>query len=46
LVQWDTATTNVVTNGVLVVLFAIWAMLRDMDIKKLKEENRQAPGTR
>jgi hypothetical protein len=42
----DTATTNVVTTGVLVVLFAIWAMLRDMDIKKLKEENRQAPGTR
>jgi hypothetical protein len=41
-----TATTNVAASGVLVVVFAILAMLRDMDIRKLKEEGRQAPGTR
>jgi hypothetical protein len=39
------ATANVVTCGVLVVLFAIWAMLRDIDLRKLKGE-RQAPGAR
>ena len=41
-----TAMTNIAASGVLIVVFAILAMLRDMDIHKLKEERRQAPGTR
>jgi hypothetical protein len=41
-----TAMTNAVASAALVVIFAIWAMLRDMDIRKLKDEHRQAPGTR
>lgn len=41
-----TATANFAVSGVLVVAFAIWAMLRDLDVRKLKEERRQAPGTR
>ena len=44
------ATAAIAFTGVLVVFFAVWAMLRDMDLRKdltkLKEEHRQAPGTR
>jgi hypothetical protein len=44
------ATGAIAFTGVLVVIFAVWAMLRDMDLRKnltkLKEEHRQAPGTR
>ena len=44
------ATAAIAFTGVLVVIFAVWAMLRDMDLRKdltkLKEEHRQAPGTR
>jgi hypothetical protein len=39
-----TATADVAITGALVVVFAIWAMLRDLDIRKLKEGHRQAPG--
>ena len=39
-----TATANVAIIGALVIVFAIWAMLRDLDIHKLKEGHRQAPG--
>ena len=41
-----TATANVAVSGALVTVFAIWAMLRDLDVGKLKEGHRQAPGTR
>jgi hypothetical protein len=40
------ATASVPVSGVLVVVFAIWAMLRDLEIGKLKEEHRQARRTR
>ena len=39
-------TTNIAGTGALVMLLAVWAMLQDMDIWKLKEGRRQAPGTR
>ena len=41
-----TATANVALSGTLVVVFAIWAMLRDLDVRKLKEGRRQATGIR
>ena len=40
------ATANIPVSGVLVVVFGIWAMLRDLEIGRVKEEHRQAPGTR
>jgi hypothetical protein len=44
------ATAAVAFTGMLVVIFAVWAMLRDMDLRKdlttLEEERRQAPGKR
>jgi hypothetical protein len=44
------ATAAIAFTGVLVVIFAVWAMLRDMDLRndltRLKEERRQARGTR
>jgi predicted secreted protein len=38
------AATTVVVSGVLVAAFAIWAMLRAMDMSEIEEE-RQASGT-
>ena len=44
------AAATVAVTGLLVAIFAVWAMLRDMDLRddlsRLKEEHRQAPGTR
>jgi hypothetical protein len=39
-----TATANISTSGLLVIIFAVWAMLRHMDIGELTDEHRQAPG--
>jgi hypothetical protein len=41
-----TATANISTTGLLVTIFAVWAMLRDMSVGKVKEEHRHATGTR
>jgi hypothetical protein len=35
------ATASVPVSGVLVVVFGIWAMLRDLEVGRLKEEHRQ-----
>jgi hypothetical protein len=43
------ATATLAVTGLLITVFAVWAMLRDIlrdDLGKLKEEHRQAPGTR
>lgn len=42
----STATANAVVLGVLVVAFALWAMLQDADVKKWLEQHRHASGTR
>jgi hypothetical protein len=42
----STATANAVVTGVLVLAFALWAMLRDLDLKKWRDEHRHASGTR
>jgi intracellular septation protein A len=42
----STATANFAISGVLVVAFGLWAMLRDMDLMKMRDENRQAHGSR
>ena len=39
------AMANVVVNGALIAAFAVWAMLRAMDISEIEEE-RQVSGTR
>lgn len=39
------ATTNAAIVGVLVVAFGIWAMLRDTDFQKWRDQHRQASGT-
>ena len=43
------ATATLAVTGLLITVFAVWAMLRDIlsdDLPKLKEEHRPAPGTR
>ncbi len=40
------AMTNAVAMGVLVVAFALWAMLQDADFKKWLEQRRHASDTR
>jgi hypothetical protein len=44
--EHTTAATNAVIVGVLVIAFGIWAMLRELDLKKVRDEHREAPGTR
>jgi hypothetical protein len=41
-----TATANIAASGVLVMVFAVWAMLRDMRVVNVNEEHRHATGTR
>lgn len=45
-VDHSTAMTNAVILGVLVVAFALWAMLQDADFRKWLEQRRQASSTR
>jgi hypothetical protein len=40
------ATLNFAASGLLVMAFGLWAMLRDLDLKKWRDEHRQAPGAR
>ena len=42
----QTATMNMALSGVLVIVFAISAMVRKLDLKKLKDAQRPSPGTR
>lgn len=42
-------TATLAVTGLLITVFAVWAMLREIlrdDLGKLKEEHRQAPGIR
>ena len=41
----QTATMNMALSGVLVIVFAISAMVRKLDLKKLKDAQRPSPGT-